>query len=69
MAALEIFVATFAIFVAAVIRYLRKNRGYLESLGIPIVKPGVIFGSPPLIPHKVLIHEQTNDTFKKLGKT
>ena len=69
MAVLEIILAAVAIFLVIFLRYLLKNRGYLESLGIPIVKPGFIFGSPPYFPHKILIHEQTNETFKKLGKT
>ena len=66
---LTIVLALLLVCVAVVLRYLLKNRGYLETLGIPVVKPVFIFGSPPLIPHKISIHEQVNESFKKYGKT
>jgi cytochrome P450 family 6 len=69
MAVLEIFVAVCVICIALVLRYMLKNRGYLETLGIPIVKPVLIFGSPPFAPHKMVIHEYNQEMHKKLGKT
>ena len=69
MAFLEIFVATIVVSVVLILRYMLKNRGYLESLGIPMIKPFLIFGSPPFVPHKMIIHEYYQEAFKKLGKT
>jgi hypothetical protein len=69
MAFVEIFGAFAAVFVAFILTYLLKHRGYLESLGIPVVKPFLIFGSPPYAWHKVLVHEHTQEMHRKLGKT
>jgi len=43
MAFVEAIVALLAIGIVIVLRYLLQNRGYLESLGIPVIKPGVNF--------------------------
>jgi cytochrome P450 len=66
---LTIFLALALVCTAVVLRYLLKNRGYLESLGIPVVKPVFIFGSPPFFNHKISMHEHINESFKKYGKT
>jgi hypothetical protein len=69
MAFLEAIVGLLAIGIVIVLRYLLQNRGYLESLGIPVIKPVLFFGSPPFVPHKVYLHEFSTNAFKKLGKT
>ena len=69
MVLVEIVIATFVVCVVLVLRYMMRNRGYLESLGIPIIKPVLIFGSPPFVPHKIILHEYYHEVFKKFGKT
>ena len=69
MALLEIVGGLLAIGIVIVLRYLLKNRGYLESLGIPIIRPVLCFGSPPFLPHKIYLHEFTTNAYKKFGKT
>ena len=49
--------------------YLSRSRGYLESTGIPLVKPFLCFGSPPFILHNITYHEDYMNNFKKFGKT
>ena len=44
---------------------LTKQRGYLETLPIPLEKPGWLFGSHPMAYHKYLMHEYQVDLFKK----
>ena len=44
-----------------------KKRGYLESLGIPVVKPGFFFGSPPILKQHVLMHKVFQENFKKFN--
>ena len=50
-------------------RHIRRNRGQLESLGIPINKPGFILGSPPYALHKLHHHTEQLEKFKQFGKT
>lgn len=49
--------------------HLRRNRGYVETLGLPLDKPHVVFGSLPLLPHKYVFHEVQMDKFRRFGKT
>ena len=42
---MEEFVALFAAFLVCLTFYMRRNRGHLETLGIPIDPPGFILGS------------------------
>lgn len=49
--------------------HLTKNRGYLESSGIPLIKPFLCFGSPPYFLSQILCHDVYLDNFKKYGKT
>jgi hypothetical protein len=69
MACLAFVVAFAAVCVALILRYMLKHRGYLETLGIPVVKPFLIFGSPPYAWHKIMIHEHSQEMHRKLGKT
>ncbi len=52
-----------------VYKYLMQNRGVVESFGIPMVKPFLIFGSPPYLYNQILVHKYYQDMAKKLGKT
>lgn len=49
--------------------HLTKNRGYLESIGIPLIKPFLCFGSPPYFISDILYHEVYQENFNKYGKT
>ena len=49
--------------------HLTKRRGYLESIGIPYIKPFLCFGSPPYSISQSYYHEDYIENFKKLGKT
>ena len=49
--------------------YLSRTRGYLESTGIPMVKPFLCFGSPPFLLSKVLYKDWYLNNFKKFGQT
>ena len=69
MVFIEIIIAVAVLTVAVALRYMLKHRGYIESLGIPYVKPFLIFGSPPFVWHKLLLHEHTQEMHEKLGKT
>jgi cytochrome P450 family 6 len=69
MAFLEIFLGVVVLCVALILRYLLRFRGYLETLGIPLVKPILFFGSPPFVPHKLMMHEHSQEMHQKLGKT
>ena len=63
------FIVVVVVFVSLTLQYLLKNRGYLESIGVPFIKPVLIFGSPPFVPHKITVHDFINQCFKKYGKT
>ena len=49
--------------------HLTKNRGYLESCGIPYIKPFLCFGSPPYSISQSYCFEDYIDNFKIYGKT
>jgi hypothetical protein len=57
MELLTIFFTFLIAILVAIYFYLRRNHGYIENLGIPIVKPFLCFGSPPFLHHKNLTHE------------
>jgi hypothetical protein len=57
MELLTIFFTFLIAILLAIYFYLRRNHGYIEHLGIPIVKPFLCFGSPPFLHHKNLTHE------------
>ena len=69
MAFCEIVLAVVLIAVVFILRYMLRHSGYIESLGIPYVKPFLIFGSPPFFWHKIQIHKHTQELHRKLGKT
>lgn len=49
--------------------YLKRNHGSLETLGIPVDKPWLIFGSGPYEWHKVAVHEYYVQKAKQYGMT
>jgi hypothetical protein len=51
------------------VKYLTKNYGYLESMNIPVIKPFLCFGSPPLSLHKIVWHQWYLEQHQKLGLT
>ena len=60
--------ALLAVAAVALYRFLTKNRGHLETLGIPVVEPGM-FGSPPNDFHNVVWAKHHLEMFAKYGKT
>ena len=58
------------ILVLILIAYKRATRHYgcLESLGIPVVKPFLCFGSTPLNYHETLFHKLDMKWYNDLGK-
>ena len=53
---MEVLAILISLFVAGVVSlalYFRRNRGHLETLGIPIDPPMFMFGSSPWALHKV----------------
>ena len=58
------------VLVLLVIAYKRATRhyGYLESLGIPVVKPFLCFGSTPTNYHEIDFHELDMKWYRELGK-
>ena len=58
------------VLVILVIAYKRATRFYgtLESLGIPVVKPFLCFGSVPVNYHQVKFHELDMKWYQELGK-
>ncbi len=64
-----ILVGLLVIAILAMYLYMAQYRGVVESFGIPMVKPFLIFGSPPFLFNKYLIHEYWQNMFKKFGKT
>ena len=69
MVLLTILVGGLIAVAAYVIYYVRRSRGTLEQLGIPVDPPGIIFGSPPHAHHKNIDHEYRFRLHKKFGKT
>jgi hypothetical protein len=65
----EIALALFVGLLVTTIAYLLRFRGTLEAYGIPVVKPVLIFGSPPFLLHKLPLYKDNFETHKKLGKT
>ena len=49
---MEVLVALLMVTLVCVVLYMRRNRGHLETLGIPIDPPGLILGSEPRAIHK-----------------
>ena len=50
-------------------KYLTKNRGRLETLGIPVDPPFLCFGSPPFALHKNYVNKTIENNIWKYGKT
>ena len=48
---------------------MTRNRGVVESFGLPMVKPFLCFGSPPFAFNKIVYHEYLASQCRKLGKT
>ena len=66
---LTIFLASVFVFFLATYIYLSKYRGVVENLGLPYIKPFLIFGSPPFLFHTFNYHKWEAEQFKKFGKT
>ena len=49
--------------------HLRSQYGFLETTGLPMVKPFLCFGSPPFAFHKMRMHEWYLDKIRQLGHT
>ena len=59
---MEVLAILLSLFVAGIVSlalYFRRNRGHLETLGLPIDPPMFMFGSGPWALHKVT-SEKTN---------
>ncbi len=65
----EILVALLVGLIVTTFVYLTRNYGTLEAMGIPVVKPFLIFGSPPFMFHKMKVHEHNLAMHRTLGKT
>ena len=53
---MEVLAILLSLFVAGIVSlalYFRRNRGHLETLGIPVDPPMFMFGSGPWALHKV----------------
>ena len=59
----------FFILIFLLIRHLTKNHGYLESLGIPVIKPLLFLGSPPFGLHKIKWTDYYMEQVRKYGMT
>ena len=69
MAVLTWILGILLVFIVALIFHLRRNRGQIEDIGLPVLKPILCFGSPPLLHNKIIYHEWVQEKFKKLGRT
>ena len=49
--------------------HLSRNRGYLESTGLPLIKPFLCFGSPPYSLSRLYFFNWYNEQFQKFGST
>ena len=49
--------------------YLSRAHGYLETTGLPLLKPFLCFGSQPYWLHNLHYHEWYNKMFEKFGRT
>ena len=58
-----------AVLIVVFILYMRRTRGYLESLGIPMAESHLIIGSPPYRYSQTYVPEFYVDQVKKYGKT
>jgi len=67
-----LFEVFFALLVGAVVvtlGYLLRYRGTLEAMGIPVVPPVLVFGSPPFFIHNKPLYKDNLEMHRKLGKT
>ena len=70
MLTLSILLGALSVLLYSLCRHLRKNRGVLEALGIPVVKPSNPFlGSPPYDFHNVLYWKLYLERHKRYGLT
>ena len=69
MAILTILLALTLIGLVSVYFYLTRNVGYLETTGLPVIKPFLCFGSPPFAFHKIKYHEWFLQKFRQHGRT
>ena len=66
---ITILVGAVVFLIVLLVRHMTQHHGHLEQQNIPIAKPFGIFGSPPYALHKLLMHEEIANMFKKYGKT
>ena len=53
--------------VAILYRHLTKNRGQLESLGVPMDGPNWLLGSGPFDHHERVVHDTYRQRFRAFG--
>ena len=64
-----VLLVTFVTLFLVVYRHLTKQRGIIEELNFPVVKPSALFGSPPYDWHNYWKHLEYQERFQKYGKT
>ena len=69
MALLTYLLGIFLVALVGLWFHLRRNHGWLETTGLPLVKPFLIFGSPPFAMHKMRYHEWFQEKYRQLGNT
>jgi hypothetical protein len=69
MEILTILLGIVAILLAIVYFYLTQHRGVVESFGLPMIKPFLMFGSPPFLFNQFIYMDWMVPQFKKFGRT
>ena len=69
MDALTLILGVIVVSAAIILAYLRRNRGYLEKLPVPLEKTPFLLGTPPRDIHNQVVHEYHLRQVKKHGKT
>ena len=65
---LTIILVIVIVILAIIYKRATRHYGYLESLGIPVIKPYLCFGSTPLNYHEIAFHNLDLEWYHKLGK-
>ena len=65
---LTIILGVVVVVLAIIYRRATRHYGYLESLGIPVIKPYLCFGSAPPNYYKTIMHNLDSEWYHKLGK-
>ena len=64
-----IIISGLVIAIIALILRVTRNYGTLEALGIPVLKPFLCFGSPPLDWHNIVWFQWFHQQHQKYGLT